>query len=48
MGTLVAGVISAFALTTLLLTWWGDGVLRAYWEVLQLKRGRFPLPTPTD
>ena len=47
-GALAAGVASAYVLTGLLLIWWGPGALQAYWEIIQLKRERFPLPTPTE
>ncbi len=44
-GALVAGVASTYLLTGLMLIWWGQGVLQAYWGIIQLKRERFPLPT---
>gem|GEM_PF-1190613 len=47
-GALAVGVATAYLLTGLLLVWWGRGVLQAYWEVIQFKRERFPLPTPAD
>ena len=42
----IGGIVGAALATIVLLLWWGPGALSGYLDVVELKRSRFPTPTP--